>query len=334
MMSKQAQCKLAAAAASAAACLLIPAVALGASIGGFSVRPAHFDPAQPVTRSYFKPTIARGRSYRNQVMVTNTSARQIDLFVDPVDGVTGVTSGAVYTNRQVPNHAAGLWVTPAIRQIDIPPHGHASIGFLVHVPGNAAPGDHLAGLAFQDAQARRSPGKFSITEIVRAVVGIDIDVPGPAHPDIQLYTVGLKALPGTAYPSIVIKLSDTGRDLCKPRLAVALSGPAGSVQVARQLDTILPGDTIPYPFPWPHPLLAGHYTARIHATSCGTPATITRAAALNTALRGTTANPAGPKPVPAKSTNPPWPIILVGLGGLATGILVSRRRRPGSPPKR
>src|SRR5947199_8281811 len=73
--------------------------AAAASVEGFSVRPAHFDPAKPETRAYFEKTIRPAASLRDQVIVTNNGHSPVELRIYPVDGVTAVTSGAVYTNR-------------------------------------------------------------------------------------------------------------------------------------------------------------------------------------------------------------------------------------------
>lgn len=323
-MNSSVPTKLAAAATAAAACLLVPTVAIAAGIGGFSVRPARVNPAQPVTRSYFKPAIARGGAYRNQVIVTNSNAKPVELFVNPVDGLTGVTSGAVYANRQKSGQGTARWVHPAVREVRVPGHGQRSVAFVVRIPADATPGEHLAGLAFQNAHPKRAPGKFSITEIVRAVIGVDISVPGPAQPSIQLHGLALRALPGTAFPSVVINLGNAGRQLCQPRLAVVMTGPGGTLRVVRQLDTILPGDAIPYPLAWPRPLAAGRYIARVTATRCGASATMTRAATLGTALRGTHADP---NPKAPASKGPPWVVIFVGLAGLGLGGLFAQRRR-------
>src|SRR5438445_6781948 len=77
---------------------------------GFSVRPAHFNPADPATRAYFKPVVRTGGAYSDQVIVTNDGDAPIKLLVSAVDGLTGVTSGAVYANRDQPHLKAARWV--------------------------------------------------------------------------------------------------------------------------------------------------------------------------------------------------------------------------------
>ena len=118
-----------------------------------------------------------------------------------------------------------------------------------------------------------------MTEVFRTVVGVDIVVPGPAQADLRLSGLGLKALPGTDVASLTIHIADRGRKLVKPLLAVSLRGPNNYRRaIDRQLDTILPGDTIAYPFLWPDSLLAGTYHVVVHAT--GAPHAVSVAATL------------------------------------------------------
>ena len=92
--------------------IILPAVATAARLGAFSVRPAEFNAADPVTRAYFKLHLRPGSTYSGNVVVHNAAATPVTLYVYPVDGLTGVTSGAVYGNRHVQLHGAGRWLTP------------------------------------------------------------------------------------------------------------------------------------------------------------------------------------------------------------------------------
>lgn len=306
-----------------------PAAARGASIGGFSVRPAEFNPAVPATRAYFKLDLAPGKTLTREAVVTNSAETALTLRIDAVDGLTGVTSGAVYANRQDPRRGAATWVRPGVATLTIPAHSSHRIAFTVQVPTGARPGDHLAGLAFQNAHAHRSSGSVAITEIVRAVVGVEIRVPGSAAPAMRVAGVSLRALPGTEFPSVVVGLTDVGGLLCQPKLRVALSGAGGTRTVVRQLDTLLPGNRIPYPLPWPTALTAGRYTARVTTTHCGAPATFTGHAVLGRSLRGHAgAARSAARVASTRTAFPIWLVALVGVGGLGVGLAVSRRRRP------
>jgi len=299
--------------------------------GGVSVRPAHFDPRVPATRAYFIRAVDPGRSFRDQVIVANDGARPVRLFVYPVDGLTGVTSGTVYANRQDPRRKASRWVSMASGPITVAAHGSVSVPFTVHVPKHAIPGDHVAGIAFEDAASVRSGGHFSVTLVTRQVVGVEIQVAGPARRRLVVRGISLQSLPGTARAAAVVMLANVGRRLCKPLLRVALATRVTHRPTTSQLDTVLPGDQIPYPLPWPRTLLAGSYRATARVTRCGPPATIETIVHLGRRLRGRE-----PAAAPAVATGPPaassgvplWALIPVALGGLGLGLVVRRRSRP------
>jgi len=292
-----------------------PAASADPTGGGFGAAPAHPDPNQPTSRAYFQAVLTPGQTYRDEVVVTSTSDTPLSLLVSPVDGLTGQTSGAVYANREAPVKKAGTWLTPSISALSLAPHSQALVPFRVTVPTDATPGDHLAGLAIENADPQQaSGGQFAVTEVFRTVIGVEITVPGPAQPQVHLGTLALKALPGTGVATLTIGLGDNGRKLVKPMLAVSLRGPDRYRRsVRRQLDTILPGDTIHYPFIWPDSLPAGRYQATVRATGGVAPVTRQATLQLGTPLRGAT-NPN----LPAGSPRPWWEI----LAGVTIGLLL------------
>jgi hypothetical protein len=109
-------------------------------------------------------------------------------------------------------------------------------------------------------------------------------------------------------------------------LKIALAGHT----VQRQLDTILPGDRIDFPFPWPHRLSAGTYAAAVTGSGCGSTTVVRASAHLGSDLAPASGrvDPA-PTAKPAGST-PWWPLPLVAIGGLLAGALFTRRGRGGT----
>jgi hypothetical protein len=306
--------------------VLVPAAG-AATIGGFGARPAHYDPSNPATRAYFIRTVAKGGAFTDQVVVSNTAAKTVTLRVYPVDGLTGATSGVVYGNRQDQLQGAGQWVTPASAQVTVPARSQITVGLHVKVPKSAVAGQHLAGLALEDIHSGKSTGRFSVTEVLRTVVGIEVVVPGASRSRLSLQNFSIAPIEGTTYPSVVVGLTNAGTNLCKPALSISLKGPGGVQHATRQLDTVLPGDSIPYPFVWPHSLAAGSYAATITATGCGPKVTLRGSASLGAKLVRSTVPPGAVRPSSGGSAVPWWPIALVGFGGIVVGALFGRRRR-------
>jgi hypothetical protein len=192
----------------------------------------------------------------------------------------------------------------------------------VQVPRRAAPGDHVAGVAFENVHPRKSGGRFQITQIIREVVGVQVRVPGRAFAQPSLGSMALKALPGTTLPSLLVGVGNRGRTLCKPQLAVSLRGPGGARRVVQALDTVLPGETVRYPLHWPVTLRSGRYAARASAACNGRRAT--RNANLNLAKtlpkgrRDSSSHAAGGVPL--------WVLVAVAVGGVVLGVGASRLR--------
>jgi hypothetical protein len=302
--------------------------------GGFGAAPANPNPNDPATRAYFKAVLAPGQTYTDEVLVTSTSDTALSLLISPVDGLTGQTSGAVYANREAPVKKAGTWVTPSISALSLAPNSQALVPFRVTVPTGARPGDHLAGIAVENANPQKpASGQFAVTEVFRTVIGVEVTVPGAAQAHVHLGKLALKALPGTKVATLTIVLGDNGRKLVKPLLAVSLRGP-GSYRrkVNRQLDTILPGDTIHYPLIWPDSLAAGTYHATVRATGGVSAVTVAATLQLGKTLRGAT-NPN----LPTTSHTLRWVILLgvtiglLALVWLGTWRAKVRRRRRGPP---
>jgi Bacterial protein of unknown function (DUF916) len=338
-----------AAALVAAALLWVPAAPASAGFG-IALRPAHADPGDQSTRAYFKPTVAPGGTFTDEVIVTNTGDTPLELAVSGVDGLTAATSGAVYGNRQDPVKKAGAWVSAAAATVTVAPHTELPVPFTVKVPRDAAAGDHLAGIAFEDVHPTSAGSNFAVTQVVRAVMGVQVVVPGPGAFGVHVDNATLQSLPGVSAASVLVTLGNSGARLGKPGLSVALSGPNGYQRtVSRTLDTILPGDTIAYPFAWPDVLRAGDYsitaTATPGAANPGAPggspvvegATVVRtvSAHLGTPLAGVPASGVI-APAPARHSSGGFPmwvvVVLVAAAGIGGGLYVGRRGRGSTPP--
>lgn len=240
-----------------------------------------------------------------------------------------MTSGAVYANAGVPLKRAGRWLAPQRSTLTVPPRSQRTASFTVDVPAGTPPGDHLAGIALQAMHPQRSKGRFSVTEIFRVVVGVEVIVPGPAKAAARLTHLSLAALPGTHIASVVADIGNAGGLLCKPTLSVTLRGAGRARTVVRHLDTVLGGDTIPFPLPWPVTLKSGLYRVSATATGCGPTARLAALARNGAALRGTAASAPVPVHTIIKKTGSGGlvPIALAALAlGLLGGALLGRRR--------
>jgi hypothetical protein len=316
-------------AAALAVGLLTPTSAHAASVGGLGVRPAHSDPSDPATKAYFKPVVAPGGTFSDAVTVSNSSDKPMTLLVNAVDGVTSTASGAVYANRQDAVLEAGRWLAMTGASIVVGAHSTVDVPFTVHVPSDAAAGDHLAGIAVEDAHPQSSGGTFSVTEVIRAVVGVQIQVPGPAVFSMAAGTPSLAKLEGTSNAAVTVPLTNTGGLLGKPTVTVDLDGNDYHRSVTRQLDTILPGDKIPYPFIWPDDLAPGNYRIRVRVETGKATVSSAGESAIGATLAGA-ANPGAGKQVtitPRAKTSTFGPVLLAIVLTLLLVAAAMRVRR-------
>jgi hypothetical protein len=290
--------------------------ASAASAGGVSLSPAHVDPSNPTTRAYFIRSVQPGHGFSDAVVVTNEGDTAADLIVSAVDGLTGATSGAVYANRQDPVTKAGVWIRPQLSTLTVKAHATSQVPFTVSVPAGATPGDHLGGIAVEGAHPTTSGQGVAVTTVLRSVIGVLIQVPGPAHAHFHVDSVVVQPLPGTHLASLLVTLGDDGQLLGKPALTVTLSTGQGGYHntVTRQLDTVLPGDTIAFPFPWPDSLPPGSYDVTVALTADGAdPVQLHTTAANGTQLTG------GASPTPAPPATSAQPIAVTTPTAASTG---------------
>jgi hypothetical protein len=308
--------------AAAIAMLAVPVSAASPAIGGIGLAPSHSDPSNPETRAFFVHSLAPGQSFSDSVIVTNTGMSAVDLHVSAVDGLTGVTSGAVYANRQDPVRRWAAWVTPQVTELTVAPQSRTPVAFTVKAPSDATPGDHLAGLAFENAHPPTGGGTIAVTAVTRSVIAVLTQVQGPASFHLHLDQVNFAPLPADQQASVLITLGNDGGVLGKPELQVAVAGPNGYQRtVSRRLDTVLPGDTIAYPLPWPEPLAAGTYHVIVDGGAPGmaSPADLSSTVTLASAL-------VGPAPIADRVTTAAheaggtsWWLIPAVLGALVLG---------------
>jgi Bacterial protein of unknown function (DUF916) len=315
----------------------MPAHAAAAPSAGavLTVSPAHPDTSVASGTAYFVYTLAPGGSWTDEVSVVNTTDSAISAWVDPVDGVTSIRTGAVYSARTVAARGAGAWVRPHVVSVTVAPHMQTTVQFTVTVPAGASVGDHLAGIAFESKQGNASSA--GITTVLRSVVAVQVRVPGAAAFQLHVYSARLGTLSTTGTSGVTLDMEDVGGLLGKAQLEISIDGPAGYHRIERvELDTMLPGDRIMDEILWPDVLGAGDYRLSVTEDGSGRHgAALVSTAHLAAAVHpssSVTRSVAGAAPTAASNSFPAW-ILFGGLAGgagaagLASLLVASGRRR-------
>lgn len=295
---------------------------------------------RPAPESYVKLGLAAGSVVTREIELTSGSSASQTVVAYPVDALTGVTTGVVFANRDDAVRGPGRWLRLSSRRVTLAPGASRRVRVTISVPNDAKPGDHVGGVVFQDAATpKASGGSFAVRQLVRVGIATHVRVDGPLRRGIDVGDLQIKPVTGTQVPSIVMDLANTGNVLCKPKTRVALTkdGQAAGTDT-RQLDTVLPGDTVPYPFPWSRPLESGTYDVAVRVSGCGPEIERTAALTLADGLTGTPQNQ-GPREVPKPDGIPVWAMGLMAFVGLLGGFLLARRRprsrrapEPQAPP--
>lgn len=307
--------------------------------GGLGIAPLSHSSTGPGA-GYFIENTQQGATVHEALVIANGTGHVVSLKVYPVDGLTGVTSGAVFANKEDPRHKDGLWVTVAT-DLTVPNGQRVTVPFTVVVPPDAVPGDHLAGIDVEPADGGTvtKSGLLGVRVLTRNVVGVLLHVAGPAVTLIKVESVGLQKLSGFGTASVTVRIANVGQKLAKPKLSLTLVSDRGYTKtLSRQLDTVLPRDTIDYPFSWPEALPAGHYRIHAELSAAGMATSVLDGtAALDVALLASTP---GIHPVVASVRHSGWLSaghlrLLAGLGALLALILLAvfgflrTKRTPG-----
>lgn len=227
-------------------------------------------PESTMQNGFITLAAAPGWTINGYFIATNTSSRGASMSVYPADGLTGATTGIVYSDGGDTPKEAGAWVTPDRRGLSLSARDERRVDFTVRVPASAPAGDHVAAVVLEQKGASNT----MISQVVRNVVPILIDVAGAAGPKVSIRSAAITNLPGTKLPAVTVTLRNQGARICRPVLSVSLAPPGKPAQEAiRELDVILPGDRAPYPMPWPGQLADGAYVAKTTVTGCGEAAT-------------------------------------------------------------
>lgn len=168
----------------------LPALASASqpSGGGFNFGVTPYSaPGAPV-RSAFNLDGAVGGTLRDRVAIINSGSQPKQFWVYAADAYTTEFGGgfALRTRGDKPADVAA-WVTMPVRQYTVPAGTVSAIPFLVHVPTDATPGDHTAGIVAEEVV---TPGAVTrgagVTTIHRVGARLYLRVAGPARPSLHL----------------------------------------------------------------------------------------------------------------------------------------------------
>lgn len=215
----------------------------------FGLRPERYDPARPLTRSYFIYEATQGQSFRDEIRVWNSGESEGTMRLYAVDATTGQTSGAVYQAQDSQRSGVGSWIQLEQSEITLAPGEERVIGFTVHIPAGARAGQHLGGLVAEDMLLHegQQQGNLQIKMQTRTVAAVQVNLPGERFERVEI--VDVKSDIESDLQALILTLRNTGTEMTKPTGSLAILD-AQNREVGRipfQMDTFLPGSEIDYP---------------------------------------------------------------------------------------
>jgi hypothetical protein len=216
---------------------------------------------------YFVYPLAPGATRSGSVIVSNVGTKTGVVHLFTSDATTGPTSGTVYRTGRAPT-GPGAWVELARSGLTLAPGASTTVGFTVHVPAGARPGQWVAGIAAESPQtsSTRSTGKQRSVQIrVRSltIVAVQVNVPGAVRQGFRIGTVHAGGSNG--YQQVFVGFRNTGNVLSRPHGTVIVTRTDGTHRqvLAYTMDTFLPLTAIAYPLLLRTALPAGAYDADI-----------------------------------------------------------------------
>lgn len=216
----------------------------------FGIRPSG-ETGEP--RSAFRFRLEPGADVRDSVSVFNYSTAPLTLKLYVADAVTN-DSGDVALLPRAQKSDLAAWIRfagPSKSAMVVPARTRVDVPFTLRVPADAAPGDHIGGVAV--VMPARTTDAQGNTVAVDSTVGVplSIRVGGDAVTRVEVQQLAAR-YDGTWQPwsagsmTATYRLANTGNVAQTVDQSLALAGIVGGTRAvtADRVEALLPGDTI------------------------------------------------------------------------------------------
>jgi hypothetical protein len=188
-------------------------------------------PNTQALRSSFRYSLRPGETISDTVLLTNLTNQPEEFLIWAADGYNTPRSGYLVLRPETyPKKDVAKWITlPVTAGVhELPAQTTATLTFVLQVPPDATPGDHVGGIeALNVTPLPSTNGKtqFSIHEGIATAVFVHVI--GPLHPSAAVVAINvaqsepaLGFAPGTSHAFIAYKLENIGNTLLSGRVYV------------------------------------------------------------------------------------------------------------------
>jgi len=237
----------------------------------FDLLPVPAEDSHITEKGYFVYPLQPGANTTGAILVRNIGTAPITVHLATVDATTAQKGGSAFAEVGTTPAAVATWLQLDQASVTLDPKKQQKVGFTVHAPGEAKPGQYLAGITAYVADAPsnsakpQASGGFSSVVVTktRYVIGVEVDVPGAASSSLSIGNVKLLTYPSGTY--LGVEMRNDGGMFLKPSGTLILNDSAGK-QLLKQpiaMGTFVTGTDVTYPIIWPGAVAPGSYTVAV-----------------------------------------------------------------------
>ncbi len=236
-------------------------VANGQGSVTFGIRPA--GPDGSPDGAYFSYVLEPGAVVEDQLVAINRGSEPVTLKLYAADGVTAINGGTAFSNQDEEFSGTRSWLRTSVSELEVSPGQDVIVPFTVHVPSDAAPGDHVAGWVAEAPPKSASSQGLGAAVVERVGMAVVVEIPGSAPAPLTLGEICLNQHSGSNY--FQVPVGNEGSALTKASGTLILTDDAGSEVFSRpvELGTVLPADSTLLRIDAPFDPGPGNYVAEL-----------------------------------------------------------------------
>jgi len=221
----------------------------------------------PVRESgqFFDLTLERGETQELQVEVANHGHESVLARTYAADGYTIINGGFAAKLFGEQTSGTTLWLEYPDEELTLGPAEGLTIDFRVTVPEKTPPGEYITALVAENVvpYSGSEQGSVAIEQVIRTVVAVAIDVPGPDRPALEIGAVGHKEAAGMSFVSF--EVLNGGNVHLKPSGEFSLQDAGGTELASAKpvMDSVYAGTETLLEAPLSEALRSGGYCAEL-----------------------------------------------------------------------
>jgi hypothetical protein len=241
---------------------------------------------------YFDVTLEAGKTATLTATIGNGSSVPVKAITYAADAYSDLNGGFALKAAGSEPTGTTTWLDFPSQTIDFDAKQAIDQQFTVTVPEGTPPGQYIAGIAVETADAQAIAGDSPLSQKMRLATAVFITVPGPTTPEFAVSDLALVVDPqGTSLTGLV---TNTGNVRVRPEGTVTIADAQGAtvVEAPIKMGSVYAHDETHFLVTLPNPIPEGSYlaNAKFEDPDTGATATLDNAAV-------TAAAPVAPSPL-------------------------------------